>query len=115
MTQPTTPARDVERKTPTLDALLFDSRHVYEPTHLAAARAELAALVERERVLVDALREADPHGDADNTAIRALANAALNQPSLMGGQKEAIASLLQQYARFLRVAAAALRTTGAQS
>lgn len=88
-------------------------------THVVEAHSEGAwvrfsdfdSMAARNVRLREALREADPHGDADLVAIRALADAALNRPSLLGYQKEAIASLLQQYARFMRVARKALAGT----
>lgn len=67
-----------------------------------------ARLMAASPTMYEALLEADPTGLEDIAAIRTLAKAALNQPSLQGGQKEAIAQTLQQYARFIRVARVAL-------
>jgi hypothetical protein len=74
---------------------------------IACGSRERARLIAAAPQMLEALREADPHGDAQAT-IRALAHAALSQETLRGHQKEAIAGLLQQYARFLRVQRAAL-------
>jgi hypothetical protein len=80
-------------------AVVYGARDQAEP---------IATLMAASRDLLEALREADPHDDADLSVIRTLAQSALNEPSLRGQQKEAIAELLQRYARFLRVSRAAI-------
>ena len=70
-----------------------------------------ARLIAASPDLLAALEEADAH-NPDVAALRQLANAALAGP-LFGHQKEAIAQYLQDYARFIRVARAAIaKATG---
>jgi len=76
-----------------------------EPEGDGATQMLIASLERDREALLAALREA---GDYRIEDIRALAAAARDQGSLLGWQKEAVASMLQHYARFLRVSRAAI-------
>lgn len=73
---------------------------------LKTYKAMSDTLRERNRELVEALQEIAP-AQTDVVVLRALALAALNG-SLLGNQKECVAQSLQDYARFIRIARAAL-------